>query len=181
MDRLERATIIVELVKRLRAHGSWAGETHVQKAAYFLETLTKVPLGYEFILYRYGPFSFELRDDLAAMRADGLLEFRFQGPSYGPSLVMGESAPVLEKTFTRLTERYISQIEFVCTRLGSMGVEELERVGTALLVSQQSPDLADTSVAERVRHLKPHVTEVDAARAAHFVAKVEQEAREQLP
>ena len=118
-------------------------------------------------------------DTRRAMRADGLLEFRFQAPSYGPSLVIGESADGLEKRFTYLAEQYVKQIEFVSSELGPMGVEELERVGTALLVQRQTPGLDETVVADRVRDLKPHVSEVDAVRAAQFVARVEQEAGEQ--
>lgn len=70
MDRFEQAAILTELIDGMRASGSWAGETHIQKGTYFLQQLLEVPLGFRFILYKHGPFSFDLRDALAIMRAD---------------------------------------------------------------------------------------------------------------
>ena len=68
MDRLQRASVLLALNEQLRAAGSWAGETHMQKATYFLQHLMGVPLAFDFILYKHGPFSFDLRDELTAMR-----------------------------------------------------------------------------------------------------------------
>jgi hypothetical protein len=65
------------------------GETHMQKATFFLQELIKVPLGFEFLLYKHGPFSFDLRDELTFMRAQGFLRLEPQYP-YGPTLVGGE-------------------------------------------------------------------------------------------
>ena len=36
--------------------------------------MCEVPTGFEFILYMYGPFSFDLSDELTSIRADGLLK-----------------------------------------------------------------------------------------------------------
>jgi len=69
-------------VQALWDKGSWAGETHIQKAAYFLQELFGVPLGFRFMLYWYGPFPFDLRDELTGLRGDGLLCLRPQQP-YG--------------------------------------------------------------------------------------------------
>ena len=32
MNQLERAAVVTELAKQLAEHGSWSGETHIQKA-----------------------------------------------------------------------------------------------------------------------------------------------------
>ena len=45
MERLPRSAILLTLVEELHAHGSWCGETHVQKCVYFAQELFKVPLG----------------------------------------------------------------------------------------------------------------------------------------
>ena len=90
MDQLQRASLIIDLIEKLTEKGSWCGETHIQKAVYFLQELTKVPMGFNFILYKHGPFSFDLRDELAAMRAYRLLEIELR-PPYGPGLFPTES------------------------------------------------------------------------------------------
>ena len=78
MDRMAKAALI-ELIEKLRQEGSWCGETHVQKAVYFLQNLMGVPLQFDFILYKHGPFSFDLRDELTALRADGILRLETRG------------------------------------------------------------------------------------------------------
>ena len=64
MTRLQRVAVLTKLTEKLHESGSWCGETHLQKAAYFLQELFNVLLVYEFILYKHGPFSFALRDEL---------------------------------------------------------------------------------------------------------------------
>jgi len=56
MDRLQKAALITRLLQNLRSKHSWCGETHIQKAAFFAQELMEVPLGFEFILYKHGPF-----------------------------------------------------------------------------------------------------------------------------
>ena len=88
MDRVQQAAILTKLVASLRSQGSWYGETHIQKAVFFLQELTKVPFEFRFVLYEVGPVSFKLRDELAAMRTDYLLElevFESYGPKYHPT------------------------------------------------------------------------------------------------
>ena len=62
MNRLEKANLLVRLTERLRANKSWAGETHLQKATYILKRVLGVPVEFDFILYKHGPFSFDLRN-----------------------------------------------------------------------------------------------------------------------
>lgn len=85
MDRMRKAGLLTRLIEELHNNGSWCGETHVQKATFFAQELTKIPLGFDFILYKHGPFSFDLRDELTALRADGLLKLETQWP-YGPRI-----------------------------------------------------------------------------------------------
>ena len=69
MNRLQRAAVVVSLVKALEKNGSWCGDTHVQKGTFILQELLHVPLEFAFSLYKYGPYSFDLNDELAAFRA----------------------------------------------------------------------------------------------------------------
>ena len=84
MDRFKRAVLLTAMAENLRKKGSWCGETHLQKATFFLQELQKVPIGFDFILYKHGPFSFQLRDELTSIRADGLFQLHQHWP-YGPA------------------------------------------------------------------------------------------------
>ena len=91
MNRLQRAAVLLTMLDALKQRGSWCGETHLQKSVYFLQELFGVPLGFTFVLYRHGPYSFDLSDEITALRADLLLDVQPAQP-YGPSLVPGENA-----------------------------------------------------------------------------------------
>lgn len=170
MRRLQRAVVLLRLADELRARGSWCGETHIQKATYFLQELFGVPTEYGFLLYKHGPFSFELRDELTAMRADGLMELLPQ-PPYGPSLVATPAGRELEREYPKTLKKYKKEIDFVANQLGRRDVSELERLATALFVTLQGGDASVEERAEEITYLKPHI-DLQSAEAA--VNKVEQ-------
>ena len=162
MNRGRRVAVLAELAEQMRTRGSWCGETHLQKATYILEELMEVPLDYEFILYKHGPFSFDLRDELTAMRADGLLALLPQPFPYGPSLVATPASQELRQRYPKTLKTYAKEIVFVADRLSSKGVNSLEKLATAIYVGlEEHPD----DPVERLTQLKPHVSKLE-ARAA---------------
>ena len=42
MDNLIRWSILLELISELKNAGSWCGETHIQKSAFFLEEMLEI-------------------------------------------------------------------------------------------------------------------------------------------
>ena len=80
MKEDQNRAVLVALIRSLRAKGSWCGETHIQKAAFFLKNLTGVPIDFDFIIYKHGPFSFELNDELSLMKAYRLLDLEVSYP-----------------------------------------------------------------------------------------------------
>lgn len=157
MERLERVIVAIDLCRRLKEAGSWCGETHVQKAHYFLQELTGVPTGYEFVFYKHGPFSFDLHEELNAMRADGYLQLAAQPIPFGPKIVVTDLGGGIERRFARVAERFRREIEFVAATLGDKGVNELARLATALYVWKESPGAAPEVLASRVHALTPHL------------------------
>ncbi len=175
MERLTRASIIAALADELRSKGSWCGETHLQKATYLLQEAMDVQLGFDYILYKRGPFSFDLRDELTAMRADGLLRLRPNQQPYGPSL----DATDLSKALRCRLEHGLQQaISFIAQRLGARGASELERISTAYYVMHRDlPGASADDQAHRITELKPHVALNQAHAALEWVKDTEQAAR----
>lgn len=167
MNRLQNAAVLVDLVDRLRARGSWCGETHVQKTVYFLEELMKVPLGFDFILYKHGPFSFDLRDEMTSLRADEILQLEFQAPPYGPKFSSTAVGQNLRDRHPKTIGEYGNRIAFVANTLGGKTVAELERLGTALYVTREKMGEEDPieSRAQRIHQYKPHVSFDEACQA----------------
>ena len=170
MENWEQYGLIYTLGMALKNRQSWAGETHIQKTGYFLQELLHVPLECRFILYKHGPFSFDLRDTLTAMEALGLIGWEPRPAPYGPSIVPGPQS----KFLGRLAQRpriYSEQIDYVADRLAEKRVVELERLGTALYVTLGSDASAEDRVGEIVR-LKPHVSPDDAREAVEEVDRI---------
>jgi hypothetical protein len=175
MDRLQKITVLTRLVERLKAHESWCGETHIQKATLLLQELFEVPTGFEFILYKHGPFSFDLRDELVAMRADMVL---IPTDPYGSSWRVTENATRIQSFHQRTLAKYGEAIEFVARKTGGKNVGELERLATALWVTRREKQFGtDEERAERIHQLKPHVSVEAALGALMQLHEIEREAQ----
>ena len=149
------------------------GETHIQKATYFLQQLLDVPLEFSFILYKHGPFSFDFREFLTYMEAEEFISWQAQ-PPYGPSLRKGDMGEALIEQFGNSTSIFDAKVNFVADWLGMKNVAELERIATALYVTQEGVVASPLRVS-RLMELKPHIdvaqsqaaiSELDAMRAA---------------
>lgn len=164
MKRLAKAAIIVRLRNELDAHGSWCGETHVQKAAFILQEGTGVPLAFEFVLYRHGPFSFDLREELIALRAEGFLSLQPRSP-YGPRLVSTGESDKLASMFPKTLKAHSVKIGRVAQFVGTRGVIGLERIATSLMLIRRDPDRDDREIGKELALIKPHIR-YDSALAA---------------
>lgn len=174
MKRLQRASIILSLIERLKENGSWCGETHIQKAVYFLQELIEERTGFDYILYKHGPFSFDLRDELTAYRADGLLDIIANPVPYGPSLYPTETGKALVDRYPKTVGKHMAIIDLVVEALATKRVSELERLTTALYVSRHKEQLAIKDgvedIARKINELKPHVSVEE---ATHALAELE--------
>ncbi len=156
MKRMARIAVLLSLVEELKKNDSWCGETHIQKATYFLKTMLGTDLGHEFILYKHGPYSFDLNEELGHLRADNLLQVVPKYP-YGPRILPGEGWADLKENYPETLGRYANQIAFLGKWLGNKGVAELERLATALYVTKELEIAPDQRVT-KIHELKPHVS-----------------------
>jgi uncharacterized protein YwgA len=176
MTRLQKAAILSDLADRMRDYGSWCGETHIQKAVYFLQELLKVPLDYSFMLYKHGPFSFDLRDEITELRVYELFRLEPKPIPYGPSLRPTRNAQELKSRFLKTLNNYSKRLAFVAEALDDKGVADLERLATALYVSLEIENGGAEVRAKRIRALKPHVSLDSALKAVQDVDALRQAA-----
>lgn len=158
MSGVKRGAILLSLVEALRDEKSWCGETSIQKAAYLLREALRVPLNYTFILYKYGPYSFQLTDELTALRADGVLNLELRDPRYAPSFAPGPMKTFVHKRMPNTIARYSKQVKFVARKLGDMNIAELEKIATAFYVLRESGSTKRKDEAHRICDLKPHIS-----------------------
>jgi hypothetical protein len=176
MKRLQRAALLTELVEQMHEHQSWCGETHLQKATFFLQELLGVDLGYDFIVYKHGPFSFDLRDELGGFVSDKLIRYQPQVPPYGPRITVTDEGENVQEIYPKTVARYADKIAFVAEKLDARGVIDLERLATALYVTLEAPQASDEQRASLLRQMKPHIPEPAALRAVHEVDEIRAQA-----
>ncbi len=122
--------------------------------------------------------SFDLREALAEMRADGLLKLEPRPHPYGPSIVPDRASELLKRLHGRVSDRYAAQVNFVTADLGGKGVAELERLASALYVNETRG--VTGGVEQRARtlvELKPHISGSDAGAAVEAVDQMMQRSR----
>jgi hypothetical protein len=174
---MQKDVVLLAFIQRLHESDSWCGETHIQKGTYLFQEVLGAPLGFEFILYKHGPYSFDLKDNLTALMADDLLVVNPR-PPYGPSLLPGDNSQALLQRFPRSSRQFRVQADFVAGRLASRDVKSLERLATAVFVTRNElPDGTVDQRAAKLHEFQPHVAldlAYEALRAAdEFVARAE--------
>ena len=175
MDMMEKDAVLLKLTERLRGHGSWCGETHMQKATYLLQDMLHVPMGFDFILYKHGPFSFELKDEITEMRADTLLTWQEQPAPYGESLLVAPLGRQMLESHKSDITLYEKQIEYVAKIINNQGVKDLERLATAFYVRNTCGKISLEEQVNQLRQFKPHITEEEARQAVQEIDKIVQD------
>ena len=176
LSNVERWVIIGELVRSLREHQGWAGETHLQKTLYFLQELLQIPLGYDFVLYKHGPYDFDLHDELGGMLSNSILALEHK-PPYGPRFRVDEIGEKLIHQRKTDIELYTQRIKFIAETLSKKDIRELERLGTALLLKREFSDLDQATLASKIVQVKPHVLLNLAIDAVREVLQIEENAK----
>lgn len=168
----ERRQLVVRLVHELNLIGSRCGSTHVQKCSFFLQAASGVPLGYNFVIYHYGPYSFGLEDDLAVLRSKGWLEAVPDPEGYGVHYQVGRA---YEEAGLNVAEQYREAIRRVVRSLGTRRVRELELLATACFlyrgVDGRTRD--ERVTVQEVLGLKPHFSAREVRAALQEVAQLE--------
>lgn len=176
MKKEERTAILIALSERLKKEGSWCGETHLQKTMYVMKELLGVPIGLDFVLYKHGPFSFDLQDELSELRGDELLTVVPTSYQYGSSLKPTERGLRYSAEFHELVRKFDSEIQFVSKHLGRCRVAELEKIATALYVTVElGAEKAASERAARITQYKPHIKDEEALAAVQELDQLSQE------
>jgi uncharacterized protein YwgA len=148
--------LVAEIIKELETRGSWCGETHVQKSAFVAKDLLHVPLSGSFILYKHGPYSFDLSATLVSMRADRVLSLTPKG-EYGPSFSLESNANTIFARYKTVVDQNATKIQYVASQFASKNVAELERIATAIFVTLKRPVDAAEARAAQLNSIKPHI------------------------
>lgn len=153
---LNRCAAVAEIAHQMQEKGP-LGRTALQKLVYILQVWKKVPAGYTYRMYHFGPFSGMLLSDLDYMAAAGAIEITRREDAF---LIAPGSATeqILSRAADFLSE-HREQIREVVETFGHYSARDLELRATAVFVARQlaggkTPVTAEEVTAETVR-LKP--------------------------
>lgn len=178
MKRLQKDAVLLSLIEHMESKGSRCGEAHIQKACYLLEELFEDPLGFEFVIYKHGPYSFDLSDELTAMRADNVIELRTKVRFNGPSILPAENSQLIKNMYPKTIKKFEPVVKFISENFASYRVPILEKISTALYVTRKED--TDGSVEDRsrtVHKLEPHVTVEEACEAIKNIDLIIEDAK----
>lgn len=143
----------------------------MMKSLYFLQTLRRVPLGYKFGLYTYGPFDSMVLDDLRHAQAVGaikVLEVLYP-TGMGYEMTPGDRADAVIEASADFVKRHSKDIENIVDLIGNRTAGELEMFSTIIYVDQDAAfgrrRLSKDELENTVVRIKPHLS-MDAIRTA---------------
>lgn len=153
------------LIAYLALKCGWIGRTTLMKFCYFLQILKRVPLGYGFSLYSYGPFDSTVLSDLSDCESLGLVkeELVFQQVGYGYRISGAVSDREAETVGGDLVRLHRDSIEWVIREFGPLSAAQLELASTIVYVDREASNadeaLSVSELARKVRDVKPHFSE----------------------
>jgi len=152
-----RIDAIVSLVQAVQHKTNQLGKIQLQKLVYFLQE-TGVPLGYKFEIYHYGPYSFELSDQVSSLDSLGVLSIADDPSGYGFNIRVGTHG-----TKYKIDKKYSPKVDYIAKEFGSEPPAKLEVKSTAHFVSKvlkkQGKNLPEDLIVAKVKELKPRFTD----------------------
>jgi len=150
-----RVAVIVALVRNAQTR---LGKTQVQKLVYFAQD-SGIPLNYEYEIYHYGPYSFELSHDLGSLDSLGIVNVASEPSGYGFDISVGRFS---EKF--KLETKYQKRVDKVLEQFGLNSAAQLEVKATihfvhSVIKSKIPAVKVKAEVVQKVLALKPRYTE----------------------
>jgi hypothetical protein len=157
--QLARATMISEIVSK--APG--IGRTALMKCLFFLTAVKKVPLGYNFRLYTYGPFDADVLGDVQYAEALGAIvsTIAHYPGGYAYEYKPGPQRDEIEQCSAKIFFQHSESIDWVVRTFASRSAVDLEMASTLVYVDREQADRKATisiaDLARKVRDIKPHL------------------------
>lgn len=155
-----RFATMAELAKAVR---EGIGRTALMKCIYFLQEVYRVPLGYRFGLYTYGPYDAQVLEDVKLAHARGLLESTVKAYHHGYGYLIkprGQAGAVAPGRGDPLAD-YREALDTVCREFAGRSAVDLEMTSTLVFIDRELQrikakfDLKD--LCNRVNKVKPHL------------------------
>ena len=120
---------IISVIKEIHdSIGEYPGKTKFQKIVYLIENIGNVPLGYQYEIHLYGPYSAKLDESVTKLIGEGILYYSFEDNSH---LIKLREDPTDDKLFAPdLTNTELGVVKDIARRFASKSPSDLELLTT---------------------------------------------------
>jgi hypothetical protein len=157
MKLLDKLSVLYQIVEGGQEVKDRVGHMVIQKLVYLLQQAKGVPLGYNFALHYYGPYSEELWSDLWTLQDWGYLDIATAPDGYG-YIITAKRKPTWQSS--RGVSKSRQSIKELWEFLKGKSSHNLELYATTHFVSsdlrEKERPADEESVVEKVIALKPH-------------------------
>jgi uncharacterized protein YwgA len=140
---------IAASVDNLNNVKSWTGRIHIHKHLFIAQILGLAKVPFQFELYHFGPYSFQVDHIIADMETFGELDKQYSKPGYGPRYFTTELAE------SSLSAEDENALELVADQIRSFNSSDLELIATCLWVERREQETDDEVIVDRVKEIKP--------------------------
>ena len=157
MKLLDKLSVLYKIVEGGQETKGRVGHMVIQKLVYLLQQAKDIPMGYNFALHYYGPYSEELWSDLGTLEDFGCLDIATAPDGYGYIITTKRKPPWQASKGVSKSRQSIGELwEF----LKDKPSRDLELYATTHFVfsdlREKGRPADEESVAEKVTALKPH-------------------------
>lgn len=156
----ENYALIVYLAKSANGDRK-LGKKALQKLVHLISEVARVPVGYRFRLYTYGPFSRELASDVDILDSLGAINVTFNADRNGYEISSASHANDYVAKAMQYIDENKKSIDYVVDRFGGKLAKELELYSMVTFILKEGlvPNIDDDeSVVKKFREIKPHYT-----------------------
>lgn len=154
MDRLERVSLILHVIERLNKKSYRSGETSVQKLLYFIQEMLDIDFNYQYELYNYGPFSFNLNEDIDFMENAHVIYKEPDPSGFGFMLIPNKEIEFVQNVL-KSKSRYEGKIDQLLDEFSIMPAKNLALLATFIFVLENEKPKTEEEAIEIVKKIKP--------------------------
>ncbi len=160
-DLWNKVGLISRLSKEFEHSSTQFGKTAVMKYLFILQEVFKVPCGYDFSLYTYGPYSADVLSDLDYSEAiDAVKLYNVCSGTGGYSIEPSSKTEEYISKAESFLNKYQQEIREVLKLFSGMTARDLELRSTIIYMYKKyisnGWSILSDEIASDVRELKPH-------------------------
>jgi uncharacterized protein YwgA len=129
--------------------------TQIQKEMFVAKILCYVPLQYEFVIHDFGPYSFELDQDIRELLAFGYINDVSEIGQIGSRYELTEVGKSYLERYKDNTREYSNQLDQAVRLLAGHNVGVLELASTAIYVIEVLKVDDKDKALKTIKHIKP--------------------------